>query len=219
MRLRSTFVAVFAAVPLVLAGCSQSGPAPQDGPAPQAKPPEPQQAPPQPGPSGPPVKPESVAWTGQLCGFVGGFAASQQQAPQVDKTTPETFKASSVAQMTAAEKSADDTLGGLQKMGPSPIAGADKVNETFQGGFSQVKDVLGTAKGQAEQVDTSNQQSLTAGMTGVQQQLQKGQGINFEAQFAEFDKNGELRDAAGHAPECQALMAPPQQAPQPQQPQ
>lgn len=222
MRLRSTFAAVFAAVPLALAGCSQSEPAAQ-APAPQ--PAAPQQAPPQQAqaPQAPPAqpqapppqaKPESIAWAGKLCGFVGGFAASQQQAPPVDKSNPEVFKGSSVAQMTAAEKSADDTLHGLQNIGPAPVPGADHVAQTFQGGFQQVHDVLDGAKGKAQSVDTSNQQAFTAGMTGVQQELQKGQGINFDAQFAEFDKNGDLRNAAGYAPQCQVLM----KAPQPQQP-
>lgn len=213
MRFRSTLVAGFTAIPLVLAGCSQGGES-----APQAQDPG--------GQAPPPAKPsqpmEPVAWTDQLCGYVGGFAASQQQAPKVDKSNPQAFKDSSVAQMTAAEKAATTTLDGLKGMGPTSISGADQVNHTFQGGFQQVADVLGSAKGKAQQVDAGNEQTFTQGMMGVQQELQKGQAINFDAQFASFDKNPQLRDSAMKAPRCQALMSPPQQQgqqPQQQQPQ
>ncbi len=213
MRFRSTFVG-FVAVPLVLAGCSQGGSAPQAEDPAQSGP----DAPPEPPPAASqPVDP--VAWTDQLCGHVGGFAASQQQAPKVDQSNPQAFKDSSVAQMTAAEKAANDTLDGLKAMPPTSIGGAEKVNSTFQDGFTKVADVLGGAKGKAQQVDPSNEQAFTSGMVGVQQELQKGQEINFDAQFAEFDKNKELRDAAMQAPGCQALMAPAQQPQQQEQPQ
>ena len=240
MRLRSTAAAVFAAVPLALAGCSQSGDQqPQSAPQPPqaAQPSQPAQQPAQPGqppqqpaaqqpapqqpaPQPPPAKPETVAWAGKLCAGVGGFAASQQQSPQVDKSNPQNFKASSVAQMTAAERSADESLHGLQNLGPAPVPGADHVAQTFVGGFQQVHDVLDGARTKAEGVDTSNEQAFTAGMTGVQQELRKGQGINFDAQFAEFDKNAELRNAAGYSPQCQVLMKAPQPGQQqaPQQP-
>ena len=213
MRFRSTFVAGFVAVPLALAGCSQGGSDPQAQEPAQPAPDAPAEQP-GPAPSGPA---DPVGWTDQLCGHVSGFAASQQQAPQVDKSNPQAFKDSSVAQMTTAEKAANDTLNGLKAMPPTSVQGADKVNSTFQDGFTKVADVLGSAKGKAQQVDPSNEQAFTQGMVGVQEELQKGQGINFDAQYAEFDKNPELRDAAMQAPSCQALMAPPQQQQQPQQ--
>jgi hypothetical protein len=204
MKIRSTSVAVLAAVPLVIAGCSQTTPAAQQAPPPK---------PPQPAPVQ--VKPEGVAWADQICGLVGGFSASQRQGPQVDKTNTGTFKASSIAQMDSAEKSATNALDGLKKLGPSPIAGADRVNDSFQTGFVQVRDVLHAAKTKAEQVDVSNQQAFTSGMTAVQEELKKGQAITFDAQFAEFSKNTQLTAAAGQAPSCKALSAPP---PQPNQP-
>lgn len=198
MNIRSTSVAVLAAVPLALAGCSNEQP---QQPTQQPPPPQEQQQQPQ----GAQAGADGVAWTGRLCGLVGGFSASQQQAPQVDKTNTDTFKATSVAQMTAAHDAADKTVTGLEQIGPSPIEGADQVAGTFKDGFTQVRDILTTAKGKAEQVDTSNQQAFTAGMTGVQEELKKGQQLDFSAQFAEFSKNQQLNDAAMKAPECQEL--------------
>jgi hypothetical protein len=218
MRLRSTFAAVLAAVPLALAGCSQSGSdeqasAPQPAPPPQAAP---QPAPPQPQqPAPPPASPQAVAWSGQLCTLIGGFAASQQQAPPVDKSNPEVFKNSTVSQLNSAEQAADTSLQGLEHIGPGPVPGADHLAQNFAGGFHQVHDVLDAAKTKAQGVDTGNQQAFTAGMTDVQQELKKGQGLNFDSQFAEFDKNVDLRNAAGYAPACQALMKAPQQGQQP----
>lgn len=227
MRLRSTVAAVVAAVPLALGGCSQTGPAEQGPrspqPVPQAQPPQqppqqapqpaPQQAQPaqQPQPAPPPSSPQAVAWTGQLCTFVGGFAASQQHAPQVDRSTPENVKKSSVTQLTAAQQAADASLHGLERIGPGPVPGADHVAQNFAGGFHQIHDVLDAARTRAQGVGTADQQAFTAGMSGVQQELKKGQGLNFDSQFTEFDKNVELRNAAGYAPPCQALMQAPQQ--------
>jgi len=225
MRLRSTVAAVVAAVPLALAGCSQGGPAEQAAPQPAPQQPAPQgqpqqgqpqqgQQPPQgqpPQPPPPPASPQAVAWTGQLCTSIGGFAASQQQSPQVDRSTPETFKSSSVQQLTAAEQAADTSVQGLEHIGPGPVPGADHLAQNFAGSFHQIRDVLDAAKSKARGVDTSNQQAFTAGMTGVQQELKKGQSLNFDSQFSEFDQNAGLRNAAGYAPACQALMKAPQQ--------
>ncbi|MFR9728938.1 hypothetical protein ACL03H_06865 [Saccharopolyspora sp. MS10] len=198
MDIRSTSVAVLAAVPLALAGCSQSEPPAQPAP----EPPQEQQQPP-----GAQASPEGVAWAGKLCGLVGGFSTSQQQAPPVDKTNTDTFKATSVAQMTAAEAAANEAVTGLERIGPSPIRGGDQVAGTFVDGFTQIRDILTTAKGKAEQVDTSDQQAFTRGMTGVQEELHKGQQLDFSAQFAEFSQNQELNAAAGQAPQCQELTA------------
>ncbi|MBK0865591.1 MULTISPECIES: hypothetical protein [unclassified Saccharopolyspora] len=213
MKIRSTSVAVLAAVPLALAGCSQ-GPQPPEQPPQQ--PPAPQQQ--QPAPNQPAkVSAEGVAWTGKLCGLVGSFSASQQQAPQVDRSNTDAFKNSSVAQMTAAEQAANQTVTGLQQIGPSPIKGGDQVAGTFVDGFSQVRDILSTAKGKAEQVDSHDKQAFTAGMTGVQDELKKGQQLDFSAQFEQFSKNAELNQAATQAPECQQLTAQAQQQAQQQQ--
>ena len=218
MKIRSTSVAVLAAVPLALAGCSQ-GPQPPEQPPQQ--PPAPQQQPApdqQPAPNQQPqVSAEGVTWTGKLCGLVGNFSASQQQAPQVDRSNTDAFKNSSVAQMTAAEQAANQTVIGLQQIGPSPIKGGDQVAGTFVDGFSQVRDILGTAKGKAEQVDPHDKQAFTAGMTGVQDELKKGQQLDFSAQFEQFSKNAELNQAAMQAPECQQLTAQAQQQAQQQQ--
>lgn len=158
-----------------------------------------------------------MRWVGSLCGLIGGFAQSQQQGPQVDQSSPEAFKQSSIAQIDSAEQSANQTVSELQGLGPSPINGGDKLNSTFQEGFVQVTDVLRSAKGKAEQVDTSNEQAFTQGMTEVQNELKRGEQINFQEQFTEFDRNQELNQAAMQAQECQALMAPPQQPGQPPQ--
>ena len=203
MKIRSTSVAVLAAVPLALAGCSQAAP-PQ--PAQPPKPPAQQQPPQQ-----QPVAAEGVAWTGKLCGLVGNFSASQQNAAPVDRTNTDTFKNSSLAQMAAAEKAATDTVSGLQQLGPSPVPGGDQGAHTFVDGVSQVRDILTTAKTKAEQVDTRDKQAFTQGMVGVQEELKKGQQLDFSAQFAELSKNQQLNEAAGKAPECQALTQQTQQ--------
>lgn len=207
MKIRSMSVAVLAAVPLAIAGCSQQ--APSGAPAAPEQP-EQQQ----------PAKPsaESVAWVDQMCGLVGGFAASQQSAPPVDKSSTAKFKESSIAQMTAAEKSANDTVTGLREMPESPIEGGKQVSDSFADGFVQVRDLLSTAKTKAEQTDPSNKEAFTAGMTGVQQELKKGQSLSFEPQFKEFSKNQQLAAAADQAPQCQALTKQAQQPPQQPQP-
>jgi hypothetical protein len=202
MRIRSTSLAVFAAVPLVLTGCSEGA---QSGPAQSPPPP---QAPPA-------ASPQSVAWADQLCGLVGGFQTSQKQGPGVDKSSAQAFKDSSVAQIDRAEKSAGETVGKLQAMPPSPIRGGDQVRDTFAVGFGQVRDLLGSARTKAEQVDISNQQAFVGGVTAVQQELKKGQSLSFGPQFAELDRNKELNAAAGQATSCKQLTAP---APQPGQP-
>jgi hypothetical protein len=204
MRIRSTSVAVLTAVPLALAGCTQEGPA-------QAPPPKPAPA----APAAP--NPAGVAWTGRLCDLVGGFADAQQHLPQLDKSSSEAFKNSSVGQITASEKAAQDTLDGLGTLGPSPIPGTAQVPDIFSKGFVQMRDILDAAKTKAQQVDTQNQQTFTAGMTGVQQELQKGQSVNLSSALTEFDKNPQLTAAAVQAPGCRALAASMQQQQQQQQ--
>lgn len=227
MKIRSMSVAVLAAVPLAVAGCSQEAPSapPAQSQAPQNQAPQnqaqaPQNQPGQAQPK-PAASPEGIAWVDQMCGYVGGFAAAQKNAPAVDKSSTGKFKESSVVQMTAAEKVADDTVNGLRGMPPSPVEGGNQVSNTFADGFVQVRDILTNAKGKAEQVDPSNQQAFAAGMVGVQEELKKGEGLSFQPQFTEFSKNPELATAADQAPQCRAMVQqtqqkqPPQQAPQP----
>lgn len=215
MRLRSALVAVVATVPLALAGCAQGGPAPAPPPPPDSAAQRAPASKPAPGGAGA----EPVAWTNEFCGLVGGFTASQQQGPPVDKSSAEAFKSSSIAQLDSAARSANDTLQGLRAMKPAPIPGAQGVADTFEQGFVRVLDVLHSAKAKAEQVRTGDKQAFTSGMVAVQQELKKGQGINFAGGFAKLNDNKALNSAAAKAPACKALMKPAQPPQQPQPPQ
>lgn len=195
MKIRSTSIAVLAAIPLALAGCA-AGPAP---------------APPPPKPAAP--SPEGVAWVGRMCGLVGGFSASQKQLPPVDKTNTATLKKTVIERIDSAVGSADGTIQGLKGLGPSPIAGADQVNDGFQQGFTQVRDLLQAAGDKAKQIDPTNEQRFQEGMAGVQQELQKGQQLNLQDKLAQLDHNQELKAAAQQAPDCKQFFTQPQQQP------
>jgi hypothetical protein len=201
MKIRSTSIAALAAVPLALAGCA-AGPAQAPSPPPQAA-----------GPS-----PEGVAWTGKLCGLVSGFSAAQKQLPGVDKTNTDTLKKTVIERIDSAVRSADDTVRGLQGLGPSPIAGADQVNNGFQQGFTRVRDLLNAAGEKAKQVDPTDRQRFQEGMAGVQQELQKGQQLDLKDKLVQLEQNKELKAAAQQAPECKIFFSPPQPQPQPQAP-
>ena len=205
MKLRSTSVAVLATVPLVLAGCAQGGPGAQP-----AQPPAP--------PKAAAPSPEGVAWVGRLCGEVGRFSAAQQNKPGVDKTNTSSYKKSVVDQITASAQAADDTVRGLQSLGPSPVPGADKVNEGFAQGFVQVRDILRTAQDKANQADPSDQKRFQAGMTAVQEELNKGQQLNLDGVVSQLGDNQELNLAAQEAPECKMFTQPPPQQQPPQAP-
>ncbi|MGW3467980.1 hypothetical protein ACWDKQ_05805 [Saccharopolyspora sp. NPDC000995] len=198
MKIRSTSIAVLAAVPLALAGCT-AGPAPVPAPAPP--------------PNAAAPSPEGVAWVGRMCGLVGGFSASQKQLPPVDKTNTATLKKTVIERIDSAVGSADGTIRGLKSLGPSPIAGADQVNEGFQQGFTQVRDLLQGAGDKAKQIDPTNEQRFQEGMTGLQQELQKGQQLNLQDKLEELDHNEELKAAAEQAPDCKQFFARPQQQP------
>ncbi|MEU5847299.1 hypothetical protein [Saccharopolyspora shandongensis] len=196
MKIRSTSIAVLAAVPLALAGCA-AGPAPAPAPPPKAAAPS----------------PEGVAWAGRMCGLVGGFAASQQQLPGVDKTNTATVKKTVIERIDSAIRSADDTINGLRGLGPAPIAGADAVNDGFQQGFTQVRDLLGAAAEKAKQVDPTNEKSFQEGMAAMQQELQKGQQLDLKDELAALEQNEELKAASRQAPECKQFFTSPQQQP------
>lgn len=210
MRFRLASVAAVVVVPVVLAGCStqeQSGaPAPKSSSAPAAS----QQA--------PKGKVEGVAWVNRLCGLVGGFAEAQRSGPKVDKSSPKAFKTSAVAHLESAVNEANRTLHGLRTMKSSPIEGGDGITTSFEHGFVRARDVLHSAKTQAEQVDTSDKRSFMQGVQAVRAELQKGQKINFSEGFKKFKQNKQLNAAAAQAPKCKSLMKKqPQKQPQPQQ--
>jgi uncharacterized phage infection (PIP) family protein YhgE len=192
MKIRPTSIAALAAIPLVLAGCA-AGPSQAAGPS-----------------------PEGVAWTGKLCGLVSQFAAAEKQLPGLDRTNTDTLKKTMIERIDSTMRSADDTLRGLQGLGPSPIAGADQVNNDLQQGFTQLRDLLSVASDKAEQVDPTNRQRFQEGMAGVQQELQKGQQFDLKGALTQLEQNKELKAAAQRAPECKPFFTPPQQQPQPQ---
>ncbi|WP_433870995.1 hypothetical protein [Saccharopolyspora sp. CA-218241] len=207
MKFRSASVVVLAAVPLALAGCAGGGE--QAAPPPQQQPPQQQQQ--RPGPQA--AAPEDVAWTGKLCGLVGGFTASQQQLPGVDRSSTGKFKQSVISQIDTAATNADETLRGIRELGPTPVAGAEKLGGSFEQGFVQARDILLSAKQKAEGVDASNQQAFQAGMGEVQAELAKGEKLQLAAEAHQFETNPELKAAAEQAPECAALVQPPPQQP------
>lgn len=199
MSTRSAALALIAAVSLALAGCSAGG-------APPAKP-----SAAQPGGPGQPAgaaSPQNVAWVNQLCGAVQNFAAAEKKAPPANETSADAFKQSSITEIDFMKGAANDTIGQLQHVGPSPITGGDRVASNFIQGFGQVRDALASARTKAEQVDTSNKQAFTSGMGGVQDDLKKGLGgLTLDQQFAEFDRNPALNAAAAQAPACKALAS------------
>lgn len=199
MRFRSLSAAVCAA-PLLIAGCG-SAPAPDAAPPPKPPPPK--------------VSAEKVGWANQLCGLIGGFMTTQKSGPKVDKSNTQAFKDSSIAQIESAEKNAGQTQDGLRAMGPAPVPGGEQLTESFVNGFGQVRDVLNSAKAKAVTVDTHDQQTFTEGMVGVQQELKKGEGLNFGKEFSRLERDPELNGAAAGAPACRSLSAPPQGAPPP----
>lgn len=218
MRFRLASVAAVVVVPVVLAGCSAQDPA--GAPASKSSAPAASKQAPNGG------KVEGVAWVNRLCGLVGGFAEAQRTGPKVDKSSPQAFKTTAVAHLESAVNEANRTLHGLRTMKSSPIEGGDGITNSFEHGFVRARDVLQSAKTQAEQVDTSDKRAFMQGVQAVRSELQKGQKINFSEGFKKFKRNKQLNAAAAQAPKCKSLMKkkpqpkPPQQPqPQPQQPQ
>lgn len=213
MTFRSASVALLAAVPLALAGCSQgTSSAPRSAPPPTQPPTTSAPTTSAPAPEGP--APENVAWTNRLCELVGGFAAAQRKSPPADKSSREAFKSSAVEQLDLAVQTAGDTLSGLREMRPAPIPGAEGVPDEFAKRFVRVRDVLTTARDKAENVDTGNRESFTTGMQEVQKELEKGKSIDFGAGFSRFNDNPALLEAAAQAPACESMTSSPSGAPQ-----
>ncbi|MDA3624833.1 hypothetical protein [Saccharopolyspora oryzae] len=188
MKLRSTPIAVLAAVPFALAGCA-------GGPAAPAPPPEPSA--------------QAVNWTGKVCGLVSGFSESQQHMPGLDRTNTTSVKKSVIARIDAAEKSADDTVRGLTDLGAPPVKGAEQIGTGFQEGFSEVRDVLRGARGKAEQIDTGDKQRFEQGMADLQKELDKGSHLDLKQKLVQLEQNAELNAAAHRAPECQPFFTKP----------
>ncbi|MFC7341094.1 hypothetical protein [Saccharopolyspora griseoalba] len=194
MNIRRTSVAVLAAIPLALSACG----------TPQAGAPEPK-AP----------TTEQVQWAGKMCGLVTGFSQKQKQLPPVDKTNTQTVKDSISARLDAASGAADETVNGLKGLGPAPINGADEVNQSFQQGFGEVRDVLKQARAVAGQIDVRDKQKFNEGVAALQNQLKKSNQIDLAGKFGKLEQTPELKRAAERAPECKPFF---QQKPQQQQP-
>lgn len=199
MNIRTTSVAVLAAIPLALSACG----------TPQAGAPEPK------APTA-----EQVQWAGKMCGLVTGFSEQQKQLPKVDKTNTQTVKDSVIHRLDTASGAADDTVNGLKGLGPAPIQGADQVNQSFQQGFGEVRDVLEQARAVAKQIDVNDKQKFNEGIGALQDQLKKSNQIDLGSKFGKLEQNPELKRSAERAPECKPFFQqkPQQQQPAPQQP-
>lgn len=193
MNIRRTSVAALAAIPLALSACG----APQAG-APQPKPPSPQE----------------IQWAGKLCGQVTEFSAKQKQLPEVNKTNTQTVKDSIVNRLNAASKGADDTVNALKALGPAPMPGGDEVNQSFQQGFSEVRDVLNQSRSVADQIDVSDKEKFTQGISALQTELQRSNQIDLGSKFGKLEQNPELKRSAQLAPECKPFFQAKQPAPQ-----
>ena len=202
MKFRATSFAALAAIPLALSACG-SAPTPAPEPAPQ---------------KAAAAGPESIEWSGRLCGLVNDFSASQKNLPAVDKADTSAMKNSVVSRLDTASKTADDTVRGLQELPPSPVEGGDQVSKGIQDGFVQIRDILVGARGQADQVDPNDKQKFTEGMTALQAELQKSSQVDLNSKFGALEENKQLAEAAKQAPACQPFFNPAPQGPAPGQP-
>lgn len=172
---------------LTLAGCGQPSAVPTGGQQPEAA----------------AVAPENqaVSWVEGYCGSVSELVRSLSTMPAIDPSTPQRATRTSSALLAAVISGLDNTLAGLGGLGPSPLAGGDKVRSDAVAEFTGIRDSAAAAKKQVDE-PSSDPAKIKQALAGAGAQLDRISKIKF---LSGLDSVPELSAASELAPTCGQL--------------
>ncbi len=146
---------------------------------------------------------DPVAWAGNVCSALTGFATTVSTPPNIDEADPEAVKSGLGTYFTTTAAALQEAIRGLKAAGPAPVKGGDEYVSRLTDTLTTVETTFTDAAGRLKQIDTSSRESMAAALPAVLAPLQELGNLADPA--AGLEAVDELRVAAEKAPSCQKL--------------
>ncbi|MET7991492.1 hypothetical protein ABZU76_11335 [Amycolatopsis sp. NPDC005232] len=191
MRPRSTVLAALVtALGIGLAACGQQPPVPQTHSGGQAD--TSSQADP------------AARWADGYCSAVTHLVRTLANLPEIDPSSPEQASRTSSRLLSSVVDGIDQTVDGLDRVGPPPLPGDDQARGDLLKQFASVRSRADTAR---ERLDTATDASATKTALGdARATLDDVAALNV---LQGLNATPELSAAGKRAPDCQQLVVPP----------
>lgn len=192
MRPRLTVLAALATgIGIGLAGCGQQPPV-----SPQAR---------QGGQADTSSQADPAArWADGYCGAVTHLVRTLSNLPTIDPTSPQQASLTSSRLLTSVVGGIDETVAGLDRLGPPPLAGDEQARGELLHDFTSVRQRADDAR---QRIDSARDTAATKAALGDARTTldEVGQLDLLKA----LDATPELTAAGKRAPGCQQLVVPP----------
>ncbi|MEU5693492.1 hypothetical protein [Actinosynnema sp. NPDC020468] len=183
--MRPRLAVLFAALPVVLAGCGLVG---GGGSTPSAT------------TSAKPDDSAAVTYMDKVCSAAGAFVSAPKTPPKLDQNDPVKLKADMAAYMGQMADAFTKTASALNDIGPSPVAGGDEQVDKMAATFTSIAASFADAKTKIEAADANDP---TGGLQAAGEAIARMD--EFTTPLKELQEQPALRTAAEKAKSCQAL--------------
>jgi len=146
---------------------------------------------------------DPVAWTNNVCGALLPFKQSLATTPQLDQNDPTAAAKSLSAFLGKSESAIDQSLSGLDAVGPAPVADGDAAVIKIKAALTTVRSSFDKAKTALDGIDPTNATQVATTLPTVFASLEDISKI--QDPTTDIKNNPTLKAAYAQAPNCQTL--------------
>jgi hypothetical protein len=146
----------------------------------------------------------AARWADGYCGAVTHLVRTLSNLPTIDPTSPQQASLTSSRLLTSVVGGIDETVAGLDRLGPPPLAGDEQARGELLHDFTSVRQRADDAR---QRIDSARDTAATKAALGDARTTldEVGQLDLLKA----LDATPELTAAGKRAPGCQQLVVPP----------
>jgi hypothetical protein len=147
---------------------------------------------------------DPVKWVDGVCGALLPFVQTAGTPPQLGSAADPAGLARGISDyLGQSARAADSAIGGMTRVGPSPVAGGDDVVTRLAQTLTTFKTSFQNVKAQVDAVDISDRKAVVAELPKAVAPLQDL--ANLPDPTVDLQASPELDQASQHAPNCQQV--------------
>jgi hypothetical protein len=146
---------------------------------------------------------DPVVWADKLCGTLVPTVKALSAEPPVNRNDPGALLQALSSYYDSVVSSFDQSLSGIEALGPSPIPNTDPIVSTLRETLTKLRTSFVAAKNAVDKVDPNNPADLVSAVPEALAPLASLESMGDPT--AGLKTNPELAAAAAKAPNCQAI--------------
>src|ERR1700754_2311833 len=146
---------------------------------------------------------DPVPWVGRVCASLQPLSALRGHGPALDPNNPAASKQALSAYFADTEQRVEQSLNGLDQVGPAPLTGGDDVAAKLRASLERQRAAYAEAKNQVDAIDADDPVALGSRLP----EIFTGLSAAADKDLPSLDTNHELNDAVKQAPSCSLIPA------------